>query len=100
MLTLPITVLSNAGEITLDATAIYAAAKTEFLADYADDPAVRSKIMRNGDLAEREYAETIKGLSPDRCATASPADIEACLKSTARLALCHLAIGYKRRATC
>jgi hypothetical protein len=98
MLTIPVTVQSNAGEITLDATAIYTAAKTAFLADYADDPAVRSKIVRNGDLAEREYTEMLKGISPERCALATPEAIKECLVDVARMALCHLAIGYKRRA--
>jgi|GEM_PF-7020155 len=92
----PMTIQSKDGEITLDLVGLYGEAKSAFLADYADDPAVQSKIIRNGDLAEREYVESAKRLSPERCATAASADIERCMKSAARLALCHLAVGYRR----
>ncbi len=93
----PFTLATSIGPFEFHPREVYSTAKVAFLADYADDPAVEIKICRNGDLAEREYAETIKALSPELCTSAHPDAINATLATVARMALCNLAIGYKRR---
>lgn len=97
MIMQPIVVPSTDGEVTFDAVAIYQTVKSAFLADYADDPAVSEKIYRNGDIAESEYSGTLKGISPEACARVSPKEIQDTMESIARLALCHVAVGYGSR---
>jgi hypothetical protein len=93
-----LTIQTLGGQATIDATAQYEDAKRGFLADYGDDPAVVDTVYRNGDLAELGYLEAVKGLSVEGCAAATVEEINTCLRSCARLALCHLAMGYKRHA--
>lgn len=80
------------GASAFDLTALYAEVKSAFLADYADDPAVELQVMRNGDLAERDYLESLRHLSPERCAQVGRSEVEHAIKSQARLSLCNLVV--------
>lgn len=92
-----ITLQTAAGVMTIDPQIPYDAAKCAFLADYSDDQAVVDKVYRHGDLMKSRYAEIISGLSPERCATAQPGDIEKCMYSSARLAIVEVTLLSSNR---
>lgn len=90
------TIPTNTGPQDFDVAAIWRTALDSFRADYADDPAVVSETYRNGDLARADFDESVKHLSPERCAQVTREQIERFLIGAARSALCSLVLASHR----